>query len=157
MADGCNYTQCVSHMEELILSSRRRSILKVEKFLISRFCGHHSSDQSDVDAGDDGEGERVDEEEEALEAGGHQDPVLHDARLLRVGEAAFRGGFATSSKVNSYSVLKIFEGNNGSLLFRVVQLNFTPEVEVSYMMFERSLSNFSMTSLKQHRQGDSSP
>ena len=48
--------------------------------------------RSDVDAGDDGEGERVDEEEEALEAGGHQDPVLHDARLLRVGEAAFRGG-----------------------------------------------------------------
>ena len=67
--------------------------LQYEKFLISRFCHHpSSSDQSDVDAGDDGEGERVDEEEEALEAGGHQDPVLHDARLLRVGEAAFRGG-----------------------------------------------------------------
>ena len=33
------------------------------------------------------------------------------------------------------------------LLYRVVQLNFTPEV--FYMMFEISLSIFSMTSLKQ--------
>ena len=34
--------------------------------------------------------------------------------------------------------------------YRVVQLNFTPEIEVFYMMFERPLSIFSMTSLKQH-------
>ena len=31
----------------------------------------------------------------------------------------------------------------------VVQQNFTPEIEVFYMVFERSLSIFSMTSLKQ--------
>ena len=36
------------------------------------------------------------------------------------------------------------------LQYRVVQLNFTPEIEVFYMMFETSLSIFSMTSLKQH-------
>ena len=35
-------------------------------------------------------------------------------------------------------------------LYRVVQLNFTPEIEVFYMLFERSLSIFNMTSLKQH-------
>ena len=34
--------------------------------------------------------------------------------------------------------------------FRVVQPNFTPEIEVFYMLFERYLSIFSMTSLKQH-------
>ena len=35
-------------------------------------------------------------------------------------------------------------------LYRVVQLNFSPEIEVFYMLFERSLSLFSMTPLKQH-------
>ena len=34
-------------------------------------------------------------------------------------------------------------------LYRVVQLNFTPEIEVFYVLFDRSLSIFSMTSLKQ--------
>ena len=29
-------------------------------------------------------------------------------------------------------------------------VNFTPEVEVFYMLYERSLSFFRMTSLKQH-------
>ena len=32
----------------------------------------------------------------------------------------------------------------------VVQLNFTPEIEVFYMLFYRYLSTFSMTSLKQN-------
>ena len=32
----------------------------------------------------------------------------------------------------------------------VVELNLTPEIEVFYMMFERTLSIFIMTSLKQH-------
>ena len=32
----------------------------------------------------------------------------------------------------------------------VVQLNFTPEIEVFYILFDRSLSISSMTSLKQH-------
>ena len=35
------------------------------------------------------------------------------------------------------------------LFYRVVQLNFTPEMEVFYMLLERSLSTFSMLSLKQ--------
>ena len=35
-------------------------------------------------------------------------------------------------------------------LYRVVQLNFTPEIEVFDMLFERSLSLFSRTPLKQH-------
>ena len=35
-----------------------------------------------------------------------------------------------------------------STLYRVVQLKFTQEIEVSYMMFERYLSIFSMASLK---------
>ena len=34
--------------------------------------------------------------------------------------------------------------------YRVVQLSFTPEIEVFYMLFKRSLSIYSMTSLKQH-------
>ena len=34
--------------------------------------------------------------------------------------------------------------------YRVVQLNFTPEIEVFYMLLERSLSFFSVTSFKQH-------
>ena len=38
----------------------------------------------------------------------------------------------------------------GSTGYRVVQLKFTPEIEVSYMMFESYLSIFSMASLKQH-------
>ena len=32
-----------------------------------------------------------------------------------------------------------------SNVFRVVQLNFTPEIELLYMLFDRSLSIFSMT------------
>ena len=32
----------------------------------------------------------------------------------------------------------------------MVQLNFTPEIEVFYMQFERCLSNFIMASQKQH-------
>ena len=32
----------------------------------------------------------------------------------------------------------------------MVQLNFTPEKEVFHMLLESSLSNFSVTSLKQH-------
>ena len=32
----------------------------------------------------------------------------------------------------------------------MVQLNFTPEFEVFYMLFDRYLSIFSLTSLKQH-------
>merc|ERR1712037_472201 len=35
-------------------------------------------------------------------------------------------------------------------MYRMVQQNFTPEIEVFYMLFDRSLSIFSMTSLKQH-------
>ena len=34
------------------------------------------------------------------------------------------------------------------LMYRVVQMNFTPEIEVLYMRFERFLSIFSMTSLE---------
>ena len=33
--------------------------------------------------------------------------------------------------------------------YRVVQLNFTPEIEVLYMLFEEPIQLFSMTSLKQ--------
>ena len=36
-----------------------------------------------------------------------------------------------------------------SCKYRLVQLNFTPEIEVFYIMFERSLSIFSMPFLKQ--------
>ena len=35
-------------------------------------------------------------------------------------------------------------------VFRVVQLNFSPEIQVFYMRFERALSIFSIASLKQH-------
>ena len=35
-------------------------------------------------------------------------------------------------------------------MYRLVQLSFTPEIEVIYMVLEISLSIFSMTSLKQH-------
>ena len=38
----------------------------------------------------------------------------------------------------------------GPTLLPGVQLNFTPEMEVFYMLFERCLSIFSMASLKQH-------
>ena len=34
--------------------------------------------------------------------------------------------------------------------YRVVQLNFTLEIEVFYMLFEKDHSIFSMTSLRQH-------
>ena len=34
--------------------------------------------------------------------------------------------------------------------YKVVQLNLTPEIEVFDMLFDRSLSIFSMTFLKQH-------
>ena len=40
--------------------------------------------------------------------------------------------------------------NNAAYIYRVVQLNFTPEIEVFYMLFERPLSIFSMSALKQH-------
>ena len=36
------------------------------------------------------------------------------------------------------------------LIYGVGQLNVTPEIEVLYMLFDRSLSIFSMTYLKQH-------
>ena len=36
------------------------------------------------------------------------------------------------------------------LQYRVLQMNFTPEIEVFYRLFDRYLSIFSMTSLKQH-------
>ena len=36
-------------------------------------------------------------------------------------------------------------------LYRVVQLNFTPEIKVFDIQFDRSHSIFSMTSLKQHK------
>ena len=36
------------------------------------------------------------------------------------------------------------------MLYRVDQLNLTPEIEVFYMLFDRSLSISSMTSLKLH-------
>ena len=39
---------------------------------------------------------------------------------------------------------------NAEMQYRVVQLNFSPEIEVFYMLLERSLSIFSMTSLKQN-------
>ena len=44
------------------------------------------------------------------------------------------------------------EINNFKLsnVYRVVQLNFTPEIKVFYMLLERDLSIFIMTSLKQH-------
>ena len=35
------------------------------------------------------------------------------------------------------------------IMYRVVQLNLTPEIKVSYMLFDRSLSIFTVTSLKQ--------
>ena len=35
--------------------------------------------------------------------------------------------------------------------YRVVQMNFTPEMELYYMLIEISLYIFSMTSLNQHR------
>ena len=35
-------------------------------------------------------------------------------------------------------------------IYRVVQLDFTLEIEVFYMLYKRSLSSFSLTSLKQH-------
>ena len=35
-------------------------------------------------------------------------------------------------------------------MYRVVQLNLTPEIEVFFMQFDRCLSIFSATSLKQH-------
>ena len=36
------------------------------------------------------------------------------------------------------------------ILYRVVQMNFTADIEVFYMLFERYLYIFSMKSLKQH-------
>ena len=81
--DGCNWTMRITYGR--INLKQPTFDTWVEKFLISRFGPHCPSD---VDAGDDGEGERVDEEEEALEAGGNQNPVLHDAGLFGVGEAA---------------------------------------------------------------------
>ena len=44
-------------------------------------------------------------------------------------------------------------GPDTSAIYRVVQLNFTPEIEVFYMLFEICLSIFSMNSLKEHIQG----
>ena len=35
-------------------------------------------------------------------------------------------------------------------MYKVAQMNFTPEVQVFYMLIERPLSIFSMTSLKNH-------
>ena len=37
-----------------------------------------------------------------------------------------------------------------STIYRLVQLNLTPEIQVFHMLFDRSLSQFNMTSLKQH-------
>ena len=37
-----------------------------------------------------------------------------------------------------------------SAIYRVVRLDVTPEIEICYMLFDRSLSIFSRTSLKQH-------
>ena len=41
-----------------------------------------------------------------------------------------------------------YAGYTVSRDYRVAQLNFKPEIELSYMLFERSLSIFSMPSLK---------
>ena len=41
-------------------------------------------------------------------------------------------------------------------MYRVVQLNFIPDIEVFYMLFEKSLFNLKMTSLKQHIQSGAS-
>ena len=43
----------------------------------------------------------------------------------------------------------IWSGDSSDLTYREVQIDFTPEIEVLYMLFERSLSIFT-TSLKQH-------
>ena len=43
-------------------------------------------------------------------------------------------------------------GGGGGPNYRVVQLNFTPEIKAFYMRFERFLSIFSVTSLKPHIQ-----
>ena len=70
--------------------------------------------------------------------------VLEDDALRRVAVLAVvhvgrqRSVVGTASKKHNYR------------MYRVVQLNFTPETEVPYMLFDRSLSIFSMTSLKQH-------
>ena len=37
-----------------------------------------------------------------------------------------------------------------STIYRLVQLNLTPEIQVFHMLFDRSLTPFSMSSLKQH-------
>ena len=64
------------------------------------------------------------------------------------------------SSVNQQSISKLLGKYFGPIyMYRVVQLNFTPEIEVLYMPSERSLSIFSLTrslsifsltSLKQH-------
>ena len=41
-------------------------------------------------------------------------------------------------------------GSLSQSYYRVVQLNLTPEIELFYMLFQRYLSIFSVTSLKQH-------
>ena len=50
---------------------------------------------------------------------------------------------STSSDINSGHIFIAY-------MYRVVQLTFTPEIKVFHMLFEISLSIFSMTSLKQH-------
>ena len=43
-----------------------------------------------------------------------------------------------------------FEKFSLELMYRVVRLNFTPEIKVFYMLLDRYLPIFTMTSLKQH-------
>ena len=48
-------------------------------------------------------------------------------------------------KVKTIISISYFTLNLNLKVYRVVQLNFTPEIEVFYMLVDRSLSNFSMT------------
>ena len=65
--------------------------------------------------------------------------------------AAAEGGGADRGLVaHTHAVGEAVRARRLGNLYRVVQLNFTPEIEVFYMPFGRSLSIFSMTSVKQH-------
>ena len=62
------------------------------------------------------------------------------------------GSFFPSVPEDKFNSISRQDGSgiqSGTYMYRV-QLELTPEIEVFYMLFDRSLSIFSMISLKQH-------
>ena len=74
----------------------------------------------------------------------------HEDEQVGHGEVQQEQVRAAAEKLKGEGERRIDVKGNKNTRNMVVQLNFIKDIEVFYMLFDRSLSIFSMTSLKQH-------